>query len=211
MWCFACYCFPQQPSSVHQDPWFFQPLRYSHFSKFSTLSRYRIRGVNRSEISRHLLVWAYHEWCVRLYVRRECKALFFPEISSQNTAAFCVRSVSGEKWLWGCRDSHSQFPGSLLWTPRAFGAQTIHLATKYDEERLAVFRLELSYGSSSNYLIFIRTQETMSCSQSPFEIQGALRLLFRVSWNRLLKCNQHQAVCHELFYAQNWFLCFLTF
>ena len=50
--------------------------------------------------------------------------------------------------------SLSQFPGSLLWTPGTFGAKTIHLATKYDEERLAVFSLELSYGSSSNYLIF---------------------------------------------------------
>ena len=83
-----------------------------------------------------------------------CKVLFLPEISSQNTAAFCIRCVGGEKWLWGCRDSHSQFPGSLLWTPGTFGAKTIHLTTKYDEERLAVFSLELSFGSSSNYLIF---------------------------------------------------------
>ena len=154
MWCFACCRFPQHPSSAHQDPWFFQHLRYSHFSKFSTLSRYRICGPTRSEISRQLLVWAYHEWCVRFYVRRACKVLFLPEISSQNTAAFCIRCVGGEKWLWGCRDSHSQFPGSLLWTPGTFGAKTIHLATKYDEERLAVFSLELSYGSSSSYLIF---------------------------------------------------------
>ena len=50
----------------------------------------------------------------------------------------------------------------------------------------------------------IRWQETISCSPSPFEVQGAWRLLFRVSWNCLLNCNhQHQAVCRELFYAQN--------
>ena len=36
----------------------------------------------RSKIARHLLVWAYHEWCLRLYVRRAYEALFFPEISS---------------------------------------------------------------------------------------------------------------------------------
>ena len=63
MWCFACCCFCQHPSSAHQDPWFFQHLRYSNFSKFSTLPSYRIRGATRSEIARHLLVWAYHEWC----------------------------------------------------------------------------------------------------------------------------------------------------
>ena len=94
MWCFACCRFPQHPSSAHQDPWFFQHLRYSHFSKFSTLSRYRIRGPTRSEISRQLLVWAYHEWCVRFYVRRACKVLFLPEISSQNTAAFGFEVVA---------------------------------------------------------------------------------------------------------------------
>ena len=138
MWCFACCCFPQHPSSAYQDPWVFQHLRYSHFSKFSTLSSCRIRGPTRYEIARHLLVWAYHEWCERLYLRRACKALFFPEISSQNTAAaFCISCVFCEKWLLGCRDSHPQFRGSSLGTPGTFGARTIHLATKYDEERLA--------------------------------------------------------------------------
>ena len=52
MWCFACCCFCQHPSSAHQDPWFFQHLRYSHFSKFSMLPSYRIRGATRSEIAR---------------------------------------------------------------------------------------------------------------------------------------------------------------
>ena len=47
-----------------------------------------------------------------------------------------------------------------------------------------------------------RTQETRNCSPSAFDVQGALRLLFRVSWNCLLKCNHQQpAVCRELFYA----------
>ena len=97
MWCFAFCCFPQHRSSAHQDPWFFQHLRYSHFSKFSTLSSYRIRGTTRSEIARQLLVWAYHEWRVRLYVKRAFKVLFFPEISSQNTASFCLLWVVCEK------------------------------------------------------------------------------------------------------------------
>ena len=126
MWCFACCCFCQHPSSAHQDPWFFQHLRYSNFSKFSTLPSYRIRGATRSEIARHLLVWAYHEWCVRLYVRRAYEALLFLEISSQNTAAFCISCPVCEEWLWGCRDS-------------LFGAKTTLVATKYDEERLAFF------------------------------------------------------------------------
>ena len=54
MWCFACCCFPQHRSSAHQDPWFFQHLRYSNVSKFSTLSSYRIRGTTCFEIARHL-------------------------------------------------------------------------------------------------------------------------------------------------------------
>ena len=64
---------------------------------------------------------------------------------------------------------------------------------------------ENSWMSLSGIILFvIRTQETISCSPSPFDIQGALRLLFRVSWNCLLKCNhQQQAVCREFFYAQN--------
>ena len=70
-------------------------------------------------------------------MRRAYKALFFPEISSQNTAAFCISCVFCEKWLLGCRDSHPQFRGSSLGTPGTFGAKTIRLATKYDEERLA--------------------------------------------------------------------------
>ena len=90
----------------------------------------------RSKIARHLLVWAYHEWCVRLYVRRAYEASFFPEISSQNTAAFCM----------------GVFPVSRLGTPGTFGAKPIHLTTKYDEERLAFLDssfLRGSYGSSN--------------------------------------------------------------
>ena len=37
----------------------------------------------------------------------------------------------------GSEDCHPQFPGSSLGTPGTFGAKTTHLATKYDEERLA--------------------------------------------------------------------------
>ena len=96
---------------------FFQHLRYSHFSKFSTLSRYRIRGPTRSEISRQLLVWAYHEWCVRFYVRRACKVLFLPEISSQNTAAFCIRCIGGDMAL---RLSRFSFPVSRVFAMNAW-------------------------------------------------------------------------------------------
>ena len=53
------------------------------------------------------------------------------------TETFCINCVVCEKWLWGCRDSHPQFSGSSLGTPGTFGAKTTHLATKYDEERLA--------------------------------------------------------------------------
>ena len=52
-----------------------------------------------------------------------------------------------EKWLLGCRDSHPQFRGSSLGTPGTFGAKTIHLATKYDEERLAFLNSSFPTGA----------------------------------------------------------------
>ena len=149
MWCFACCCFPQHPSSAYQDPWVFQHLRYSHFSKFSTLSSYRIRGPTRYEIARHLLVWAYHEWCERLYLRRAYKALFFPEISSQNTAAFCISCVFLRKMAF--RLSWFSSPVSRVFAGNAwnFWCENYTFGDQIRRRTACIFKLELSYGSSS--------------------------------------------------------------
>lgn len=58
------------------------------FQKFAALSSSGICGLTHSENAQHLLVWAYHEWCVRLYVRQAYK-IFFPKLASQNTAFSC--------------------------------------------------------------------------------------------------------------------------
>ena len=69
-WRFAC-CYLPQPIEVLVIN--ILDLRYWLLSKFSALSSNGIRGSIRSVNARHLLVWVYHEWCVRLYVRRAHK------------------------------------------------------------------------------------------------------------------------------------------
>ena len=74
--------------------WTFQHLRYSVFSKFSTLSRNIIRGPTRSENARHpFSVGLPMEWCVHLYVRGA--ELLFPKLTSQKTIfSFSVSAVT---------------------------------------------------------------------------------------------------------------------
>ena len=61
---------------------------FQSFQRFQAIE-FVERPVSKSlDIS---VVWAYHEWCVRLYVKRAFTALFFPEISPQNTISFCLR------------------------------------------------------------------------------------------------------------------------
>ena len=56
----------------------------------------------------------------------------------------------------GCRDSHPQFLASSLGTLETFGAKAGYTFGDQVRRRTAcIFRLELSYGSSSKYMNFL--------------------------------------------------------
>jgi len=108
-------------------------LRYS--IKISALLTYGIHRLTRSEKALHLLVWVYHKWRVFVTYVRGVHKTFFPELSSQNTAstlAFHQKIITRYVCWHFC---HPQFLQILLGRP---GITTHHLATKYDEEWLAL-------------------------------------------------------------------------
>ena len=99
-----------------------------------------------------LLVWAYHEWRVHLYVRRAYKALFFPEISSQNGGILyklcCLREMA-------LRLSRFSSPVSRVFARNAwnFWCENYAFGDQIRRRTACIFRLELSNGSSSKKLI----------------------------------------------------------
>ena len=99
-----------------------------------------------------LLVWAYHEWRVHLYVRRAYKALFFPEISSQNGDILYKLCCLREMALRLSRFSSPVFR-VFARNARNFWCENYAFGDQIRRRTACIFRLELSNGSSSQKLI----------------------------------------------------------
>ena len=111
---------------------------FQSFQRFQAIE-FVERPVSKSlDIS---VVWAYHEWCVRLYVKRAFTALFFPEISPHFIlfTLSCLREMAFRMLQFS--STVSRLVASNPWN---FWCENYSLSDQIRRRTACIFRHELS-------------------------------------------------------------------